>query len=230
MAEADVIVNQLNEQIQRLRADKRLGESALERKQKQKVDEENYERQLAFEQHERDRQMEFERKLLVQKLEYQKLMTEAQPQTTTSKTTSTKLPKLVITRFNGSYHDWLRFWNQFSAEIDKAQIPDIMKFSYLKEWVEPKVRTCVDGLPFTEDGYKRAKSILEQRYGNTSEIVNSYVEEIVNLPAIASTRPDKIHPFYEKLVYCVQSLETLGKLSEVNGYVRTSCRTYEEIL
>ena len=95
-----------------------------------------------------------------------------------------------------------------------------MKFSYLKELVEPKIRTCIDGLPFTKDGYKRAIGILQQRYGNNSEIVNSYVEEIVNQPTITSTRPDKIHPFYEKLVYCVQSLETLEKLNEVNGHVR----------
>ena len=101
-------------------------------------------------------------------------------------------------------------------------MPDVMKFSYLKELVEPKIRTYIDGLPFTNDGYKCANGILEQRYGNTSEIVNSYVEEIINLPTVTltSTRPEKVHLFYEKLVYCVQSLETLEKLNEVNGYVR----------
>jgi hypothetical protein len=101
-----------------------------------------------------------------------------------------------------------------------ADIPDVMKLFYLKELVEPKIRTCIDGLPFTTEGYKSVKKILEEKYGNTSEIVNSYVEEIVNLLSITNTRPEKIHPFYEKLVYCVQSLETLGKLQEVNGYVR----------
>ena len=34
-----------------------------------------------------------------------------------------KLPKLVITKFQGTYLDWQRFWGQFEAEIDK--------FSYL---------------------------------------------------------------------------------------------------
>ena len=92
-----------------------------------------------------------------------------------------------------------------------ADIPDMMKFSYLKELVEPKIRTCIDGLPFTAEGYKNVKKILEDKYGNTSEIVN--------LPTVTSTRPEKIHPFYEKLVYCVQSLETLGRLQEVNEYV-----------
>ena len=126
----------------------------------------------------------------------------------------------MITRFNGSYHDWLRFWGQFTAEIDSAEIAEVMKFSYLKELVEPKIQSNIDGLPFTAAGYERAKSILADRYGNTSEIVNSYVEEIINLPTITSSQPAKIHAFYDTLMYCVQSLETLNKLSDVNGHVR----------
>ena len=91
------------------------------------------------EQHERDQQMEFEHKLLAQKLEFQRLIAEAQPVTAASKTTSAKLPKLVITRFNGSYNDWLRFWGQFSVKIDEEEIPDVMKFSYIsRHWLNPK--------------------------------------------------------------------------------------------
>lgn len=31
-----------------------------------------------------------------------------------------KLPKLKITKFNGTHIDWFRFWNQFKAEIDNT--------------------------------------------------------------------------------------------------------------
>ena len=41
-----------------------------------------------------------------------------------------------------------------------------------------------------------------------------------SLPSISGTNSSKIHEFYEKLVNSVQSLETLGKLKEVNGYAR----------
>lgn len=41
-----------------------------------------------------------------------------------------------------------------------------------------------------------------------------------SLPSIGGTNSSKIHEFYEKLVNSVQSLETLGKLKEVNGYAR----------
>ena len=74
--------------------------------------------------------------------------------------------------------------------------------------------------------------LLLEKYGNDSEIINAYVEEIVALPTINGTQPNKIHPFFEKLRYSVQSLATLKKLDSVkslatlrkldsvNGYMR----------
>ena len=46
---------------------------------------------------------------------------------------SVKLPKLKITKFEGTTLEWFRFWNQFETEIDQVQISPISKFSYLKE-------------------------------------------------------------------------------------------------
>ena len=51
-----------------------------------------------------------------------------------------KLPKLVITRFQGTHLDWQRFLGQFKAEIDKSYIGQVAKFSYLKELLVPRVR------------------------------------------------------------------------------------------
>ena len=52
-----------------------------------------------------------------------------------------KLPKLVITKFNGAYADWPRVWIQYSETIDKT------KFVYLGELLDPKVRKTVQALP-----------------------------------------------------------------------------------
>ena len=40
------------------------------------------------------------------------------------------LPKLVITKFQETPLDWLRFWSQFEMEINKAEITTVAKFSY----------------------------------------------------------------------------------------------------
>lgn len=83
-----------------------------------------------------------------------------------------------------------------------------------------KVQTDIDGLPFNSEGYERVKTILKSEYGKTSEIVHAYVSNIMGLPVITGEGPKEINEFYKKLLFNVQSLETLGKLCEVSGNVR----------
>ena len=174
----------------------------------------------------RKKQLEFEQTQLEMKLANEKKIEEAKM--SHAKTTehsphqmkTTKLPKLVISKFRGELTDWPRFWSQFEAEVDRAEVPGVTKYSYLKDLVYPKIRKEIDGLPFSSEGYERAKNILQRKYGKPSEVVNAYVENIMSLPTINGSQPNEIHEFYEKLLFNVQSLETMGKLQEVNGYVR----------
>ena len=180
-----------------------------------------------------EREMKFEEEKFEQRMVYEKKIEESrQAQVKTKDNLSrsnSKLPKLVISKFNGEFTDWLRFWNQFEGEIEAAQIPIVTKFSYLKELLEAKVRSRIDGLPLTSEGYERAKAILKGKYGNTSEIVNAYIQNILLLPRVQGSNPAKIHDFYEKLLWNAQSLETLGKLKEIAGYVRMTIDKLEGI-
>ena len=137
-----------------------------------------------------------------------------------AKVSSVKMPKLVITKYDGAYERWLSFWNKFEAEIDNTDLPAVTKFSYLKELLEPHVCDEIDGLPFTIEGYTRAKKILKTNHGNTSEIVRAYVRNIQELPTITGRKVNNIHEFIKNLSYIVQSLETLGKLSQSLSMVR----------
>ncbi len=90
-------------------------------------------------------------------------------------TQSAKLPKLVITKFDGSCMNWPRFGGQFSEAIDKISVAPITKFTYLLELLERQAKRCVEALPFNPEGYNRAKAILQDKYGKESEIINSNV-------------------------------------------------------
>ena len=94
------------------------------------------------------------------------------------------------------------------------------KFSYLKESVIPKVRLLIDSLPFTSEGYTRAKNTLLTKYGKPSEVANAQVQNIISLPQINNGNPQIIHDFSENLVCSVQALDTMGKIKKINGYVR----------
>ena len=130
-----------------------------------------------------------------------------------------KLPKVEITKFQGTHVDW-RFWSQFEAEIDQAELGKVAKLPYFKELLVPKVRQTIDGLPFTTEEYERAKQILKTKYGKPSEVVNAHIQNLMSLQSVNGANPVKIHEFYEKLVTHVQILETMGKLNEIAGYVR----------
>ena len=96
-----------------------------------------------------------------------------------------------MSKFSGELTDWPRFWNQFEAEINISEVAAVTKFLYLKELVNPKVKNAIDGLPFTTEGYQRAKNILNSKYGQMSKIVNTYVQNIMALPMITGSHPKR---------------------------------------
>ena len=51
-------------------------------------------------------------------------------------------------------------------------------------------------------------------------MVNAHIQCILELPKVQGTDPSKVHKFYETLASQVQTLETLGKLDEIGGFVR----------
>ena len=166
--------------------------------------------------------MMFEQELLEQKAAYKSKLKDEGHANQNNKLSGAKLPKLPITKFNGTYEAWLPFWGKFSSEIDSASLPRLTKFSYLKELLEPSIREGIDGRPFTEEGYLAAKEMLKAEYGQDSEIVNAYIKNIMSLPVITGTNPKKIDEFYRQLRYNVQSLDTMGKLADVKGNVRST--------
>ena len=127
------------------------------------------------------------------------------------------LPKLVITPFRAYHLDWLKLWMNSTR---KSALPAVPKFSYLKELLAPKAKVLINGLPFDAEGYKREKVILKSAYRKPTEVAKTHVQQIVGLPSITYYDVPKIHKFYEKLLFNVQSLETMGKLNQINGYVQ----------
>ena len=194
------------------------------------------------EQHEKEeeliqaKQRQFEMEIELEKLKFkQRLELEAKLEEVrgkpeaTQKQISVKLPKLEITKFRGTHMDWFRFWSQFETEVDKQNIDPVTKFNYLKEFLEPKVRSTIENLNHSSEGYERAKQILKSKYGKPSEVINAHVQSIMALPHIRGSNPSKIHDFFNKLLPSAQALESMGKLREISGYTRATLDKLEGI-
>ena len=117
--------------------------------------------------------------------------------------TNVKLPKLVITKFEGTHLHWMCFQSQYDTDVDKSNPSVVGKFSDLKELLNLRVRALIDGL-FNTETYERAKNILVTKFGKQSEVVNAHIQSVMNLPTIQSYQLEKIHEFYEKLLSYVQ--------------------------
>ncbi len=213
LAEADQCTRLITNELKGIEAAAQ--ESVILKEQQQKL---QFEKELT-EQRLRQEQESVEEKRKLD-LEYHEKLKEAQQSSTPHETGFVKMPKLVITKFDGTPQDWVRFWGQFHAQIDKSNVDPVTKFSYLKELVEIKVRKLIDGLPFTDEGYEKAKSLLEKKYGDSSEVVGAYVRSILELPTIRERDVVKIHNFYETLLYNVESLQTLDSLGKLDAAVR----------
>ena len=102
-----------------------------------------------------------------------------------AKPQAVKLQTYAITPFEGDYKDWLRFWNQFSVEVDGSSMAEITKFNYLLELVKGKPKEDILGLPHSTEGYAEAKKILVDTYGKPFKVQKALIK---NLEQLKSTR------------------------------------------
>ena len=78
-----------------------------------------------------------------------------------------KLPRIEIPKFNSKQVEWQSFWDQFSAAVDgKANIPDVVKFSYLKSVLSKDAQESIRGWLITNENYSIALKILQELYAN----------------------------------------------------------------
>ena len=131
-----------------------------------------------------------------------------------------KLQRYTITKFNGDFKDWLRFWNQFMVEIDGSKIPCISKFNYLLELVEGQPKDDILGLPHTIEGYEEAKQILRETYGKDTKVRKALIQDLENLHKITFTNKlSEVHEFYNKFSRIVRTLKTMKKLEFAESHV-----------
>ena len=64
----------------------------------------------------------------------------------------------------------------------------------------PKVRVIIYGLSFASEDYNRARNILINKYGKSSEVATTHIQNIMSLPLINSVNLYERHEFNEKFL------------------------------
>jgi len=100
-----------------------------------------------------------------------------------------KLPRLQLRRFQGDPKEYKPFRDTFEVSVNKdSTLSNIEKCTYLQSVLYGDALRLVTALSLTEENYKEALEIFEQRYGNkqTNNKTKSHMSELVSLPPVIS--------------------------------------------
>ena len=138
---------------------------------------------------------------------------EHSPVSTTSPATgsmshSTKLPKLVLKKFSGDPKTWQEWWDSFKVAVHENGISDVDKFNDLRSLVEGAAYATIAGLSLTEENYKTAIDLLQERFAQKQIIINSHMDAMLKLNSV-STMADikKIRQIYDQVEIHVRGLQ-----------------------
>ena len=75
---------------------------------------------------------------------------------------------------------WQEWWDSFKVGVHENGISDVQKFNHLRSLVKGAECTTIAGLSLTEENYKTAIDLLEERFAQ-KQIINSHMDAMLKL-------------------------------------------------
>ncbi|XP_064466520.1 uncharacterized protein LOC135377780 [Ornithodoros turicata] len=138
--------------------------------------------------------------------------------------TSVKLPKLEISKFDGDLRNRGSFWDQFDSTIHSNEsLSKVDKFKYLKGYLTGKAMTVIKRLSLSEENYSIAIDLLKDRFGKKSLIIDEPMTRFLNLPKVSdSSQVTKLRELYDEVRTGIRCLEALGMAHSSYGVLLLS--------
>jgi len=93
------------------------------------------------------------------------------------------LEKLSIASFGGDPKQYTSFRNLFDIAVhDNTNLPPVIKFSYLKSYLEGEPLTLISNLMLSDENYNLALTVLDKRYANRRIIAQSHLNQLWTMP------------------------------------------------
>lgn len=122
----------------------------------------------------------------------------------TSTKRSVKLPLLNIPIFDGSYSAWKSFYDLFEQAVNRdTSVSNVEKFQLLKTLVTGEASQIIKHLQITEDNFKPAWELLQNRYNNERRLIETYVKGIPNQPRISSESAAALKKLHDTTLECL---------------------------
>ncbi|XP_066596618.1 uncharacterized protein [Prorops nasuta] len=124
---------------------------------------------------------------------------------------SIKLPRIELPKFNGDYTAWASFFDTFKSLVhDNMSIPPIQKFHYLKSCLTGEAGSIIQTLAVTSDNYVSAWETLTSRYTIKRVITSSLINRFMSISNASSKNTASIKTLRDVSATTIDALKNLG--------------------
>jgi len=123
---------------------------------------------------------------------------------------SSRLPEIPLPIYDGDYHQWPTFRDQFRANVDSRSIPKADKMFYLVGCLRGIASDTIRGIPISEDHYDLAWSTVEQRFNRPRLVAMSLIDKLFQLPVSTQESLTELNTFVSKFSEGLSLLNSLN--------------------
>ena len=132
------------------------------------------------------------------------------------------LPKSTLMSYSGDPSSYWVFVNAFDSSVGNLAVDDSVKLSRLIECCTGKaakvIRPCALMVP--AEGYVRARQLLAERFGSEFLVSEACINKVVTGPPVRPNNGEALQEFTDELRCCVETLNAMGRLNEVEDRSR----------
>ena len=131
---------------------------------------------------------------------------------------SSQLPKLKLSSFDGNPLEWPEWSNMFKATVHHRDIPDSEKMSHLKTLLTGKAKSAISGMGYSVEFYAQAWELLGRKFGRPYLIVDA------QLNILRKQQPIRKHDSTAIINYSITISNLVNVLNQYNyeGDLRSS--------
>ena len=126
------------------------------------------------------------------------------------------LPHVQVQKFDGSPESYPAFRQRFKQLVETRPLSDAEKMNRLLQFLNGPALTAVQRYEPMPGGLAKALKTLEERFGQTFQVVRACVESLTRGPAIQANDKDSLQRYAATAQVTYDTLESMGYLSEMN--------------
>lgn len=125
---------------------------------------------------------------------------------------NTRLSRITLPKFNGSFTEWISFKNSFSSlVIANPTLTSIEKLQYLKTSLVGFAALLIKNTTLTVDNYQKTWDSLISLYENKRLLVNAALHSLLTLKRITRESSTELEHLYKNITQIYRTLKTLQR-------------------